>query len=239
MREYHEETRDFGGLSQHLLRLYDEEAPDARAAGSFLCYFAPAKMVLVFCEVPVEAYKKSLLAKPVAKAQAESVKESAGEDKAGESKDSTQSKKRAADSDATAQSAPAKKKPKKSSDDSYAVGKVDHLRPVWVSAAELGKALTSTPGKGEVVQVEVQPCPTRTFPSSERLKVPFFPLNLSMLRQPQPRVWLGLSQPTEPTDSAEQKAGDGQEGGASPAGGPSTTGNPSGGGRSNKPPKSK
>merc|ERR550514_1861463 len=75
MREYHEETRDFGGLSQYLLRLYDEEAPDATTAGSFLCYFAPAKMVLVFCEVPVEAYKKSLQPKPVAKAKAEPSKE--------------------------------------------------------------------------------------------------------------------------------------------------------------------
>lgn len=189
MREYHEETGNFGALTEHLLRFYGDEALAAQAGPgrSFLMYFGLARMVVVFCEVPLDAYERSL--RPLTRADLRPKAEDA---------EPTRKRQRAS---------------------TYKVGRENHLTPVWVSAEALGRAVTAKDAPGpRSVSIEVTVCPRPGIDGTGRLgvsgheasegvrsSVPFFALNLSVLRQREARAWLGLPAPVAPV-GAEAEA---------------------------------
>jgi len=202
MREYHEETGNFGALTEHLLRFYEDDAEDdqsiAAQGKSFIFYFNNARMVIVFCEVPAAAYERTLrsLKKedfdvPQPAAPAEPAEPSAS-------------------SSAGTQSDRKKKKPRRDPTASFKVGKENHLTPVWVSGDALKEAIVSLDTRTDGhrgVNIDVTVCPRQSVDGTgnigaagtaggpegaTRRSVPFFPLNLSVFRQREARIWLGL-----------------------------------------------
>lgn len=200
MREYHEETGNFGALTQHLLRFYEDDADDEQGitsqGKSFIFYFNNARMVVVFCEVPIASYKRTL--RTLKKDDFDVPKLPVVEEPATGSTAGVVSDK------------PAKKKAKKDPTASFTVGKENHLTPVWVSADALKAAVTSLDTRTDGtrgVNIDVTVCARQSVDGTGNIgvsgvgaggqgaverSVPFFPLNLSVFRQREARIWLGL-----------------------------------------------
>jgi len=210
MREYHEEMGNFGALTEHLLRFYEDDAEscsDSKAAprakpepvavaraGSFVMYFGLARMVVVFCEVPMSAYRRSLQIL----SKSDFFPDVSARRPADPKHDAT------AD---TSEQDQAKKRRK--TDASYRVGKENHLTPVWVSAEALRAVvmdIDKNQGTQRCARVEVTVCARKSIDGTGhigvsghepgqggvRRSVSFFPLNLSVFRQREARIWLGL-----------------------------------------------
>lgn len=127
-REYIEETTDFGGLSQYLDFAEWEAGEEVEAENvvserdigwsgrhNLALYFAPASMVVLFCEVPKFAAAGC----------------------SGECAESEEQAKKRRKTIAALAAAP---KPSPN----YHVGRTGHLEPVWVDAAELRKVAESS-----------------------------------------------------------------------------------------------
>lgn len=155
-REFIEETGDFGSLSQYL-DVADFDSDDDEASpessktncknGAF--WFAPALMVVLFCEIPREAAEKEGKCKAEPKPDLPEI--------------STNEK--------------------KGNTHSYRVGKMDHVDCVWVDIAELRKTLKSD-GKAPKLRTR----------AGEEYHI--FPMNLSVLRIPESREFLGATEKT-------------------------------------------
>lgn len=152
-REYIEETGDFGEFSQYLDVADFDSDDDEPSKGSsrkksncknIALWFAPASMVVLFCEIPQEAAQKEDSAKGPSPDLPEVAKDE-----------------------------------KRQNTHSYRVGKMNHVECVWVDIVELRKALASESKAPNV----------RTRKGEE---YHMFPMNLSILRIPEAKEFLGV-----------------------------------------------
>jgi len=177
-REYIEETGDFGGLSQYLdFAVFDGEDlgvdMDAEKAvkegapwsgkGNAAVFFAPASMIVLFCEVPEGASLKTQRAAEggVSLAEIERAKKAREEE---EAKEPAGKKKK---------TKPAKPSP------SYHIGQMDHLEPVWIDAATLRESMAQG-GRAPPIQV-----------NGEDLRI--FPTCASLMRLQEARELFGMT----------------------------------------------
>eukprot|EP00929_Paragymnodinium_shiwhaense_P108863 TRINITY_DN7520_c0_g1_i1.p2 TRINITY_DN7520_c0_g1~~TRINITY_DN7520_c0_g1_i1.p2 ORF type:complete len:337 (+),score=102.22 TRINITY_DN7520_c0_g1_i1:78-1088(+) len=186
-REYIEETGDYGGLSQYLdFAVFDGEdlgvTQDAEKAvkegapwsgkGNMALFFAPASMIVLFCEVPEGASLKTQkdaeggVNLAVLEARKKKEAEEAAKEPAG--------KKRKAK--------PAKPSP------TYHVGQMDHLEPAWVDIQRVKQAMTEG-GRAP---------PIEGFVGDFRI----FPVCASILRMPEVRDLMGMPRPADKTDDS-------------------------------------
>lgn len=133
-REYIEETTNFCGLAKYLdFADFSGDAAEMEGRGpdewtgkkNVALFFAPAAMVILFCEVP-----RSARTAPVVPPDSSSKPASIGDGEA----EGTGKKKRKKGGDAAVQ------KPSPN----YHIGKMDHLKPFWLDASELRKIADST-----------------------------------------------------------------------------------------------
>jgi len=225
MREYHEETGNFGALTEHLLRFYEdpEDGSDEQRpapAASFAMYFRTARMVVVFCEVPMNAFQRSL--QPLNKANFTPMvmpqTEEATADKRVEGEAGMTSPRgqpagaKTAGAGASEDGGPPNKR-RKFSGKTYKVGREMHLTPVWVSAEALRSSVRDSdanPADMRSIRIECTVCPRKSIDGTghvgvsgpdglgqegTRRSVPWFPLNFSVFREREARIWLGLASP--------------------------------------------
>lgn len=151
-REYIEETTNFSGLAKYLdfadftgdaAELEGRGADEWTGKNNLALFFAPAAMVVVFCEVPLSARTAPSLtpATPDLVHHVDNDSEGTG-----------------------------KKKRKKGGDEgihkpspNYHIGRKDHLQPFWLDASELRKIAEST-DKAPMLHVQDKDC--RFFPTN-------------------------------------------------------------------------
>merc|ERR1712060_826746 len=192
-----EETGDFGGLSKYLefADFVDGEGDDPIDSGAIqsskrdgvpwtgkhniAMFFAPASMIVLFCEVPADAVsnteRMATGGVPVNQDDSEATPSASGEKDAA---DGPKIKKRKV-----------KEEPPLKPSPNYRVGKTDHLESVWIDATVLRSAVESHE-KAPKLSVGNQECC-------------LFPMNTGILRLPDARRWLGAAVATTVTKDAK------------------------------------
>jgi len=204
-REYVEETGDFGGLSKYLdfadfsgappdEQLLQEQSGGGRfwtGRANMAVFFTPASMINLFCEVPAEtadsSKRRATGGVPLreVKRQERAAAEAAAARAAAEEAERRRKEELAASTAAADAEGPAKKKRKKErpppvvrSTPNFAVGRTDHLDPIWVDADDLRAAVLS-----------MERSPAFDIDDEEHR---VFPVAASVLRLAEVRQWLGL-----------------------------------------------
>jgi hypothetical protein len=173
-REYIEETTNYRELAKYL-DFADFTGDDADREGrgpdewtgkqNLALFFAPAAMVVLFCEVPASARNCSAVTITAPESASKADKET----------EATGKKKRKNGDEAMHKPSP-----------NYHVGKRDHLQPFWIDASELKKIADSTE-KAPVLRAKDKDC--HFFPTSaSALRLPearaFFGLPLASKKAP-------------------------------------------------------